>query len=122
MAPGEELTCVTCRAVTPSRRSAVLASYLGWTVDAFDSFILVFVMNIAKDFGIRRAPAHRQNDEETRQFWYANSPNSQNGLKSMPGNTRNPIRRDWVNSCDCRLWGECGSHAANWPSFTLPLL
>jgi Polypeptide deformylase len=35
MAPGEELTCVTCRAVTPSRRSAVLASYLGWTVDAF---------------------------------------------------------------------------------------
>src|ERR1700732_2804394 len=43
-----------------------LASYLGWTVDAFDSFILVFVMNIAKDFGIRRAPAHRQNDEGTR--------------------------------------------------------
>jgi hypothetical protein len=55
-------------------------------------------------------------------FGYANSPNCQNGLKSMPGNTRNPIRRDWVNSCDCRLWGECGSHAANWPSFTLPLL
>jgi hypothetical protein len=26
-------------------------------------------MNIAKDFGIRRAPAHRQNDEETRQIW-----------------------------------------------------
>jgi hypothetical protein len=69
MAPGEELTCVTCRALTPSRRSAVLASYLGWTLDAFDSFILVFVMNIAKDFGIRRAPAHRQNDEETRQIW-----------------------------------------------------
>ncbi len=40
-----------------------------WTVDAFDSFILVFVMNIAKDFGIRRAPAHRQNDEGTRQIW-----------------------------------------------------
>ena len=69
MAPGEEPTCVTCRALTPSRRSAVLASYLGWTVDAFDSFILVFVMNIAEDFGIRRAPAHRQNDEGTRQIW-----------------------------------------------------
>ncbi len=36
---------------------------------SFDSFILVFVMNIAKDFGIRRAPAHRQNDEGTRQIW-----------------------------------------------------
>ena len=24
---------------------------------------------LAKDFGIRRAPAHRQNDEETRQIW-----------------------------------------------------
>jgi hypothetical protein len=23
----------------------------------------------------------------------------------MPGNTRNPIRRDWVISWDCRLWG-----------------
>ena len=28
------------RALTPSQRSAVLASYLGWTVDAFDFFIL----------------------------------------------------------------------------------
>jgi hypothetical protein len=25
--------------------------------------------------------------------------------KPMPGNTRNSIRRDWVISCDCRLWG-----------------
>jgi hypothetical protein len=35
MGPGEE------RKLTPSQRSAVLASYLGWTVDAFDFFILV---------------------------------------------------------------------------------
>jgi hypothetical protein len=33
------------RALTPSQRSAVLASYLGWTVDAFDFFIRVFVPN-----------------------------------------------------------------------------
>ena len=47
------------RALTPSQRSAVLASYLGWTVDAFDFFILVFVIDdIAEEFGIRRAPAH----------------------------------------------------------------
>jgi hypothetical protein len=40
------------RALTPSQRSAVLASYLGWTVDAFDFFILVFVMDdIAEEFG-----------------------------------------------------------------------
>jgi hypothetical protein len=57
------------RALTPSQRSAVLAGYLGWTVNAFDFFILVFVMAIAKDFGIRRAPAHWQSDEGTRQIW-----------------------------------------------------
>jgi MFS transporter, SHS family, lactate transporter len=46
------------RALTPSQRSAVLASYLGWTVDAFDFFILVLVMDdIAEEFGIRRAPS-----------------------------------------------------------------
>ena len=83
MAPGEELTCVTCRALTPSQCSTVLASYLGWTVDAFDFFILVFVMDdIAEEFGIRRAPAHRQSDEGTRQIGYANSPNCQNGLET----------------------------------------
>lgn len=38
--------------LSPKQRSAVLASYLGWTLDAFDFFILVFVMdNIAKEFG-----------------------------------------------------------------------
>jgi SHS family lactate transporter-like MFS transporter len=39
------------RALTPSQRSAVLANYLGWTVDAFDLFILVLVMDdIAEEF------------------------------------------------------------------------
>ena len=52
------------RALTASQRSAV-----GWKVDVFDFFILVFVMAIAKEFGIRRAPAHRQSDEGTRQIW-----------------------------------------------------
>jgi MFS transporter, SHS family, lactate transporter len=40
------------RELSPKQRNAVLASYLGWTLDAFDFFILVFVMDdIAKDFG-----------------------------------------------------------------------
>jgi MFS transporter, SHS family, lactate transporter len=40
------------RSLTPKQRGAVLASYLGWTLDAFDFFILVFVMDdIAKEFG-----------------------------------------------------------------------
>jgi SHS family lactate transporter-like MFS transporter len=40
------------RSLTPKQRSAVLASYLGWTLDAFDFFVLVFVMDdIAKEFG-----------------------------------------------------------------------
>ena len=40
------------RVLTPKQRGVVLASYLGWTLDAFDFFILVFVMeDIAKEFG-----------------------------------------------------------------------
>ncbi|MGI8570372.1 MAG: MFS transporter [Methylocella sp.] len=39
------------RALIPSQRGAVIASYLGWTLDAFDFFILVFVLNdVAQEF------------------------------------------------------------------------
>ncbi len=38
--------------LTAKQRSAVLASYLGWTLDAFDFFILVFVVkDVATTFG-----------------------------------------------------------------------
>jgi SHS family lactate transporter-like MFS transporter len=40
------------RSLTPNQRSAVVASYLGWTLDAFDFFILVFVLkDVAQEFG-----------------------------------------------------------------------
>ncbi|MEA2782755.1 MAG: transporter, family, lactate transporter [Rhodospirillaceae bacterium] len=40
------------RELNPAQRSTVLASFLGWTLDAFDFFILVFVIkDIAHDFG-----------------------------------------------------------------------
>jgi SHS family lactate transporter-like MFS transporter len=40
------------RRLTPTQRNAVIASYLGWTLDAFDFFIMVFVLkHIAEDFG-----------------------------------------------------------------------
>ncbi len=40
------------RQLSSKQRSAVLASYLGWTLDAFDFFILVFVVkDVAKTFG-----------------------------------------------------------------------
>ena len=40
------------RHLTPTQRNAVIASYLGWTLDAFDFFIMVFVLkHIAEDFG-----------------------------------------------------------------------
>ena len=40
------------RVLDRKQRSAVLASYLGWTLDAFDFFILVFVFkDVAKSFG-----------------------------------------------------------------------
>lgn len=39
------------RSLTPKQRSAVTASYLGWTLDAFDFFIMVFVLkDIAAEF------------------------------------------------------------------------
>jgi MFS transporter, SHS family, lactate transporter len=39
------------RDLTPNQRSVVLASYLGWTLDAFDFFLLVFVLkDIAAEF------------------------------------------------------------------------
>ena len=39
------------RALSPTQRNTVIASYLGWTLDAFDFFILVFVLkDIAAEF------------------------------------------------------------------------
>ena len=39
------------RDLTPNQRDAVLACFVGWTLDAFDFFILVFVLkDIAKEF------------------------------------------------------------------------
>ena len=35
-----------------NQRNAVLSGFLGWTLDAFDFFVLIFVVSaIAKDFG-----------------------------------------------------------------------
>jgi MFS transporter, SHS family, lactate transporter len=40
------------KSLEPSQRSAIWASYLGWTLDAFDFFLMVFMLSaIAKDFG-----------------------------------------------------------------------
>ncbi len=41
------------RTLTPKQRNAVLSSYLGWTLDAFDFFILVFVIaDVAEEFSV----------------------------------------------------------------------
>src|SRR3954464_109078 len=40
------------KSLEPSQRSAIWASYLGWTLDAFDFFLMVFMLTtIAKEFG-----------------------------------------------------------------------
>src|SRR5215468_5890627 len=40
-----------------SQRNALIAGFLGWTLDAFDFFVLTFVLaQVAKDFG-RSIPA-----------------------------------------------------------------
>jgi SHS family lactate transporter-like MFS transporter len=41
------------RGLTPDQRNSFLAAFLGWTMDAFDYFIVVLVYSeIAKDFGV----------------------------------------------------------------------
>ena len=38
---------------TSPQKHAVAAAYLGWTLDAFDFFVLTFVMpDVAKQFGV----------------------------------------------------------------------
>jgi SHS family lactate transporter-like MFS transporter len=40
------------KSLEPRQRSAIWASYLGWTLDAFDFFLLVFMLSaISKEFG-----------------------------------------------------------------------
>ena len=40
------------RSLEPRQKSAIWASYLGWTLDAFDFFLLAFMLSaIAKEFG-----------------------------------------------------------------------
>src|SRR5689334_2725957 len=40
------------KSLEPSQRSAIWASYLGWTLDAFDYFLMVFMLSaIAAEFG-----------------------------------------------------------------------
>jgi MFS transporter, SHS family, lactate transporter len=39
------------KSLEPSQRSAIWASYLGWTLDAFDYFLMVFMLKaIAAEF------------------------------------------------------------------------
>jgi SHS family lactate transporter-like MFS transporter len=40
---------------TPAQRSVVTASFLGWSLDAFDFFLLVFVLkDVAAEFGVEK--------------------------------------------------------------------
>jgi MFS transporter, SHS family, lactate transporter len=49
--PGERSTLAQLRALTPEQRHTVVACLLGWALDAFDFFILVFAVKaIAEDF------------------------------------------------------------------------
>ncbi|HZO87084.1 MAG TPA: MFS transporter [Chthonomonadaceae bacterium] len=44
------------RELMPAQRNAFLASFLGWSLDAFDFFVLVFVIpDIAAEFGVKRS-------------------------------------------------------------------
>src|SRR5579864_6402803 len=44
------------RGWTAVERKVVTASFLGWTLDAFDFFLLVFVLDdVARDFGTTRS-------------------------------------------------------------------
>jgi len=48
-----EKRLVTLTADTANQRNALAAGFLGWTLDAFDFFVLAFVLGpVAKDFGV----------------------------------------------------------------------
>ena len=48
-------TALKSKAEVANQRNAVLAGFLGWTLDAFDFFVLTFVINdVAKSFGKTR--------------------------------------------------------------------
>ncbi|MBS0421144.1 MAG: MFS transporter [Proteobacteria bacterium] len=41
---------------SPAQKNTVIASYLGWTLDAFDFFLLVFVLkDVTKEFGVEES-------------------------------------------------------------------
>lgn len=43
------------RGWTPAQKKVVVASFLGWMLDAFDFFLLVFVLkDVAREFGVER--------------------------------------------------------------------
>ena len=45
----------TLRGWTPAQKKVVAASFLGWMLDAFDYFLLVFVLDdVARQFGVKR--------------------------------------------------------------------
>jgi SHS family lactate transporter-like MFS transporter len=45
------------RNLTAKQWNAIIACYLGWTLDAFDFFILIFVFpDIGKEFGVQHTP------------------------------------------------------------------
>ena len=40
---------------SPAQKNTVIASYLGWTLDAFDFFLLVFVLqDVANEFAVEK--------------------------------------------------------------------
>ena len=44
------------RGWSPAQKNTVIASYLGWTLDAFDFFLLVFVLkDVTKEFGVEES-------------------------------------------------------------------
>src|ERR1700721_3142079 len=47
------------RELDTTQRHTVLASFLGWTLDAFDYFLLTFVIvAVSKEFGVDNAKVH----------------------------------------------------------------
>jgi SHS family lactate transporter-like MFS transporter len=52
---GDRMTLDAFKGWTSAQKHVVAASYLGWTLDAFDFFLLVFVMkDVAHEFGVEK--------------------------------------------------------------------
>jgi hypothetical protein len=86
--------------LTPEQRHTVIASFLGWMQDAFDFFILIFVVALLAGFGAEaKGIAFGRQREGSR----SSSRRSPTPPDAVPWKPQRPAAERWPISCKHRL-------------------